>query len=345
LHKSVAIRYGPEMSITTRILGAARLEVSAQALSCMGMSFAYQLTDDAQSIATIHRAIELGITFFDTADVYGFGHNERLLGRALAGRRDAVVVSTKFGVVCDEGDFNSTHLANGRPEYVRQSIDASLERLGMDHVDVYYLQRADPDVPIEETVGAMAELVHAGKVGHLGLCDAPPDTIRRAVSVHPITALQSEWSVFSRDIEIEALGVCRQLGVGLVPYSLLGRGLLAGLVADPPPSSVDGVRNGQPRIRSDARAANLALIEQLRAIAAAHHVTPGQVALAWLHQQGDDVVPVPGAKRRRYLEQNVAAVHLELSVSDLVALDVLRPAAAPRLDGAEAARPAVPRPT
>jgi aryl-alcohol dehydrogenase-like predicted oxidoreductase len=319
------------MTITTRMLGAARLEVSAQGLCCMGMSFAHQQSDDVQSIATIHRAIDLGITLFDTADVYGFGHNERLLGRALAGRRDGVVVATKFGVVCDEGDFNSTHLANGRPEYVRQSIDASLERLGMDHVDLYYLQRADPDVPIEETVGAMAELVRAGKVRHLGLTDAPPEMIRRAATVHPITALQSEWSVFSRDIEIEVLRVCRQLGVGLVPYSLLGRGLLAGLVTDPPPPLGGGARNGRPAVRSDARAANAALIERLRSIAADHGVTPGQVALAWLHRQGDDVVPVPGAKRRRHLEQNLSTIDLALSSGELAALDVLRPAAAPRL--------------
>ncbi|HSK98187.1 MAG TPA: aldo/keto reductase [Euzebyales bacterium] len=326
----------------TRILGAKQLEVSTQGLGCMGMSFAYQLTDDAQSIATIHRAIELGITFFETADVYRFGHNERLLGRALAGRRDGIVVATKFGVVCEEGDFTSTHMANGRPEYVRRSIDASLARLGMDHVDLYYQQRADPDVPIEETVGAMAELVCAGKVRHLGLSDAQPDTIRRAVAVHPITALQSEWSVFSRDIEVEVLGLCRPLGVGLVPYSLMGRGLLAGLVADPPPRSANG--NGRPRIRSDARAANLMLVDVLRSIAAAHHVTPGQVALGWLHRQGDDVVPVAGAKRRRYLEQNVAAIDLDLSAGELAALDVLRPASAPRPDVTEAAWPAVPRP-
>lgn len=310
------------MTIATRSLGRSGPTVSAQGLGCMGMSFAYGPADGDEAVATIHRALELGVTFLDTADVYGFGRNEELVGGAIAGRRDEVVLATKCGIVPRGGARD----VDGSPDYIRSACDASLGRLGVDRIDLYYLHRPDTQVPIEESVGAMAELVAAGKVGHLGLSEASAATIRRAAVVHPIAALQSEWSLFSRDIEREVVGACRELGIGLVPFSPLGRGLLTGAVTTLDDLADDDFRRTNPRFQGENLAANLALVEVVRAIAAAKGATPGQVALAWVHAQGDDVVPIPGTKRRRYLEENVAALAVTLDADDLARLDGLRPA-------------------
>jgi aryl-alcohol dehydrogenase-like predicted oxidoreductase len=291
----------------------------------MGMSFAYGAPDADESVATIARALELGVTFFDTADMYGFGHNEELVGKALAPHRDEVVLATKFGIYLNPDDPSGRGV-RGDAEYVRQACDASLGRLGTDHIDLYYQHRPDVTVPIEETVGAMAELVEAGKVRHLGLSEASADTIRRAAAVHPIAALQSEWSIFSRDIEDEIVPACREHGVGLVPYSPLGRGLLTGTVGSLDQLSDDDFRRSVPRFQGDNLDHNLALVAVVREIAEAHGVTPGQVALAWLAAQGDDVVPIPGTKRRTYLEENVGAADVTLTPDDLARLDDLRPA-------------------
>ncbi|MFG1626659.1 aldo/keto reductase [Kribbella sp. NPDC049227] len=304
-------------------LGSSGAEVSRLGLGCMGMSFAYGTPDNAESIATLHRALDLGITFLDTADLYGFGANEELVGRAIADRRDEVFLATKFGIVGNPLT-DARRGVNGSPEYVRSSIDASLSRLGVDHVELYYQHRADPDVPIEETVGAMAELVEAGKVRYLGLSEASADTIRRAHAVHPITAVQSEWSLFSRDLEESVLPVCRELGIGLVPYSPLGRGLLTGAL--PTDLADDDFRRTLPRFTGENLEANLVLVEKVRAVAQRYDATPGQVALAWVLAQGNDVVPIPGTKRRRYLEENWAAVDLKLSDEDLASLSELTPA-------------------
>ncbi|MEV0803665.1 aldo/keto reductase [Kribbella sp. NPDC050281] len=306
-------------------LGSTGAEVSRLGLGCMGMSFAYGTPDDPESIATLHRALDLGITFLDTADLYGFGANEELVGRSIADRRDEVFLATKFGIVGDPRAA-ARSAVNGSPEYVRSSIDASLSRLGVDHVELYYQHRADPDVPIEETVGAMAELVEAGKVRYLGLSEASADTIRRAHAVHPITAVQSEWSLFSRDIEEAVLPVCRELGIGIVPYSPLGRGLLTGAL--PTDLADDDFRRTLPRFTGENLEANLELVEKVRAIAQQYDATPGQVALAWVLAQGNDVVPIPGTKQRRYLEENWAAVDLKLSGEDLASLSGLTPAGA-----------------
>jgi len=287
------------------------------------MSFAYGTPDDPESIATLHRALDLGITFLDTADIYGFGANEELVGRTIAERRDEVFLATKFGIVGDPL-AEARGAVNGSPEYVRSSIDGSLSRLGVDHVELYYQHRADPDVPIEETVGAMAELVEAGKVRYLGLSEASADTIRRAHAVHPITAVQSEWSLFSRDIEESVLPVCRELGIGIVPYSPLGRGLLTGAL--PTDLADDDFRRTLPRFTGENLEANLALVEEVRAIAQRYDATPGQVALAWVLAQGNDVVPIPGTKRRHYLEENWRAVDLKLSDQDLASLSRIAPA-------------------
>ncbi|HEY8527883.1 MAG TPA: aldo/keto reductase [Acidimicrobiales bacterium] len=316
------------MTVPTRALGRSGLTVSAQGLGCMGMSWAYGSAtdqDEAESIATIHRAIELGVTFLDTADVYGMGENEKLVGRAIADRRDQVVLATKFGIVLDPTNPN-VRTFNGRPEYVHQACDASLARLGVDHIDLYYQHRADAEVPIEETVGAMAELVEAGKVRYLGLSEASADTIRRAAAVHPIAALQSEWSLFSRDLEGEILDTCRELGIGIVPYSPLGRGLLTGAVASLDELDAADFRRTQPRFQGDNLERNLELVGVIREIAAEKGATPGQVALAWVQAQGDDVAPIPGTKRRRYLEENVAALDVELTPEDRSRLDALTPA-------------------
>jgi aryl-alcohol dehydrogenase-like predicted oxidoreductase len=313
------------MTLPTRALGQTGLTVSAQGLGCMGMSFAYGAPDADESVATIARALELGVTFFDTADMYGFGHNEELVGKVLAPHRDEVVLATKFGIYLN-ADEPSGRGVRGDPAYVRQACDASLGRLGTDHIDLYYQHRPDVTVPIEETVGAMAELVEAGKVRHLGLSEASVDTIRRAAAVHPIAALQTEWSIFSRDIEDEIVPLCRELGIGLVPYSPLGRGLLTGAVSSLAELADDDFRRTQPRFQGENLDHNLALVAVVREIAAAHGVTPGQVALAWLAAQGDDVVPIPGTKRRTYLEENVGALDVTLTPDDLARLDDLRPA-------------------
>ncbi|MFE2926132.1 aldo/keto reductase [Streptomyces goshikiensis] len=307
-------------NIPTRRLGS--LAVSAQGLGCMGMSHGYGASDDAQSIATLHHALDRGVTLLDTADFYGAGHNEELIGRAVAGRRDEVVLATKFGFANRLGEPT---LVRGDAAYVRQACEASLRRLGVDHIDLYYQHRVDPQVPIEETVGAMAELVQAGKVRHLGLSEAGAGTIRRAHAVHPITALQSEWSLWTRDLEAEIAPVCRELGIGLVPFSPLGRGFLTGRY-----SSVDGlaetdVRRSQPRFADGNLERNLAIVARIDELAAAKGVTTGQLALAWVQHRGDDVVPIPGTRRRQYLEENRAALAVELSPEDLAAIEAAAP--------------------
>lgn len=313
------------MTLPTRALGQTGPTVSAQGLGCMGMSFAYGTPDADESVATIARALDLGVTFFDTADTYGFGHNEELVGKALAPHRDEVVLATKFGIHLDENAPGGRGV-RGDAAYVRQACDASLGRLGTDHIDLYYQHRPDVTVPIEETVGAMAELVEAGKVRHLGLSEASADTLRRAAAVHPIAALQSEWSIFSRDIEADIVPACRELGIGLVPYSPLGRGMLTGTVGSLDELQDDDFRRTVPRFQGDNLGRNLELVAVVKETAAAHGVTPGQVALAWLAAQGDDVVTIPGTKRRTYLEENVGAVDVSLSADDLARLDDLTPA-------------------
>jgi aryl-alcohol dehydrogenase-like predicted oxidoreductase len=290
----------------------------------MGMSEFYGETDESEAIATIHRALELGVTLLDTADVYGRGANEQLVGRAIEGRRDEVVLATKFGIVRDP-DNPTRRGVNGRPEYVVKSCDASLRRLGVDHIDLYYQHRVDPDVPIEETVGAMASLIDAGKVRYLGLSEAAPETIRRAHEVHPITALQNEYSLWTRDLEDEVLPTIRELGIGLVAYSPLGRGFLTGRFRRPEDIPEEDFRHGNPRFQGENFYANLRLVERVREIAEEKDCTPGQLALAWVLEQGEDVVPIPGTKRRGYLEQNVAATEIELSEEELRRLDDAAP--------------------
>jgi aryl-alcohol dehydrogenase-like predicted oxidoreductase len=300
-------------------LGSQGLEVSRQGLGCMGMSEFYGPRDDTESIATIQRALELGVTLLDTSDVYGPHTNEQLVGRAIADRRDGVVLATKFGILRDPDDPTRRGV-NGRPEYVRQGCEDSLRRLGIDHIDLYYQHRVDPDTPIEETVGAMAELVSAGKVRFLGLSEAAPETIRRAHAVHPISALQSEYSIWSRQPEREILPTLRELGIGFVPYSPLGRGFLTGKLRSVDDLAADDFRRGQPRFQRGNIEANGAIVARIDALAAAKEATPAQVALAWVHAQGEDIVPIPGTKRRRYLEENVGALALELDTDDLAAL-------------------------
>ncbi|MGY1641982.1 aldo/keto reductase [Geodermatophilus sp. SYSU D00703] len=303
-----------------RVLGT-DLQVSALGLGCMSMSGQYGEFDDAESRATLARAVELGITFFDTADVYGPFANEALIGHALRDVRDRVVLSTKFGLVRAS---TGQHLGvNGRPEYVRQSCDLSLQRLGTDHIDVYWQHRVDPETPIEETVGAMAGLVEAGKVGHIGLCEAGPDTIRRAHAVHPLAAVQSELSLWSRDVEQDVLPTCRELGIGFVAYSPLGRGFLTGGITTTADLGDADYRRNDPRFKGDALDHNLGLVERVRAVAADLGCSPAQVALAWTLAQGDDVVPIPGTKRRTHLETNAAAEGITLSAEHLASLDQL----------------------
>lgn len=313
-----------EQEVRARRLG--ELEVSAQGLGCMGMSEFYGETDDAESSATIHRALELGVTLLDTADMYGFGRNEELVGRAIAGRRDQVVLATKFGIVRDENDPSARGI-RGDAAYVRQAAEASLRRLGVDHIDLYYQHRVDPDVPIEETVSAMAELVAEGKVRHLGLSEAGAETIRKARSVHPIAAVQTEWSLWSREIEDEVVPTCRELGIGLVPYSPLGRGFLTGRFTSRADFGDGDYRQEvQPRMAEGNLERNLAIVEALRELAGRKGVTAGQLALAWVQHQGADVVPIPGTKRRKYLEENVAATGVELSASELAEIETAVPA-------------------
>ncbi|PPK69734.1 aldo/keto reductase [Actinokineospora auranticolor] len=308
------------MSIPTRALGS--LQVSAQGLGCMGMSQGYGPGDAEESVATLHRALELGVTFLDTANVYGDGANEELLSGFLKGRRDQVVLATKFGIA---GRGPNGPAVRGDAAYVRESIEASLRRLGVDHVDLYYQHRVDPDTPIEETVGAMAELVAEGKVRHLGLSEAGADTIRRAHAVHPIAAVQSEWSLWTRGIEAEVLPTCRELGIGVVPFSPLGRGFLTGRLTATEIGDGD-IRAAMPRFAAENFDRNRAIVTALEELAAARGVTAGQLALAWVQAQGPDVVPIPGTKRRAYLAENAAAATIELSESDIAAIEAAAPA-------------------
>ncbi|MFC4082531.1 aldo/keto reductase [Amycolatopsis samaneae] len=289
----------------------------------MGMSQAYGVRDnEEESIATIHRALELGVTLLDTANVYGNGANEELVGRAIAGRRDEVVLATKFGIVWNGDQMG----ARGDAAYVKQSCDESLRRLGVDHIDLYYQHRVDPDTPIEETWGALAELADAGKIRYAGISEASAASIRAAHAVHPVTALQSEWSLWTRGIEAEILGTCRELGIGVVPFSPLGRGFLTGAVTSVKDLPEDDVRRGLPRFSDENFDRNLAIVDALRALAEKKGVTAGQLALAWVQSRGDDVVPIPGTKRRKYLEENVAAATLELSEEDIAAIEQAAPA-------------------
>ena len=302
----------------TQELGRQGLIVSRQGLGCMGMSAWYGSTDEHESLATIHRALELGITFLDTADVYGQGANEELVGRAIAGRRDEVVLATKFG---NRWFDDGTRTIDGSPEYVREAIDASLRRLNVDYVDLYYQHRVDAGTPIEETVGTMAELVEAGKVKYIGLSEAGPETIRRAHAVHPVTALQSEWSLWTRDPEAEVVPTIRDLGIGFVAYSPLGRGFLAGRFSSPDELEEGDFRKNHPRMQSANFETNRELADRVKKLAAEKGCTPAQLALAWVLSRGDDVVPIPGTKRRTYLEENAAAAEIRLSDEELQHLD------------------------
>jgi aryl-alcohol dehydrogenase-like predicted oxidoreductase len=315
----------------TRILGRDGLAVSELGLGCMGMSQSYGPADRAESIATIHRALDLGVTFLDTSDVYGSGHNEELVGEAIAGRREQVQLATKFSLTHnDRGGMT----IDGRPENVRARAEASLRRLKVDVIDLYYQHRVDPTVPIEDTVGAMAELVQQGKVRYLGLSEASATSIRRGVAVHPIAALQSEWSLWTRDLETAGgggvgedtvLDVAREHGIGIVPFSPLGRGFLTGAITSPADFEDDDFRKNHPRFQGEAFVANLRLVDAVRELAAEKGATPGQLALAWVLAQGEDVVPIPGTKRRSYLEENVAAAAVELTPEDLARLEAIAP--------------------
>lgn len=306
----------------TRNLGPQGLTVSAIGLGCMGLSQAYGPADDDESIATVRRAIDVGVTLVDTAMSYGAGHNERLVGRAIAGRRGEVVLATKVGIVRDEHGVR----VDARPDHIRGYLEASLGRLGVDHVDLYYLHRVDPAVPIEESVGAMAELVEEGKVGHLGLSEASVDDLERAVATHPITALQSEWSLWWREIEDDVVPAARRLGIGVVPYSPLGRGFLAGAItATSDAFGADDLRHGDPRFQGENLRRNQVILAELASLAVEDHVTTGQLALAWLLAQGDDVVPIPGTRRRERLEENAEAAAVELDPAAHARLEALAP--------------------
>ncbi|MFD9908271.1 aldo/keto reductase [Streptomyces sp. NPDC059063] len=311
--------------IPTVRLGAAGPDVGVQGLGCMGMSFAYGPTDADEARATLERALDLGVTFYDTADAYAMGENERFLAPFFRAHRDEVVIATKFALSLDPADPTKRIIRND-PDYIRSCVDASLRRLGVDAIDVYYMHRRDPKVPIEETVGVMAELVAAGKVKHLGLSEVTGDELRAAHAVHPIAALQSEWSLFSRDIERAVVPAAAELGVALVPYSPLGRGFLTGsFVSADKELGEDDFRRTQPRFTGDNAAANAALLEPVRTVAAAHGATPGQIALAWVHQQattyGLNVIPIPGTRKRTRIEENTAATHITLTESDLTLLN------------------------
>ena len=307
-----------------RLLGREGLKVPALGLGCMGMSEFYGASDERESLATLDRAIELGVTFLDTADMYGMGRNEELVGRAIRGRRDAVVLATKFGNVRDPNDPSRRGI-NGRPEYVRAACDASLRRLGVDVIDLYYQHRVDPGTPIEETVGAMAELVAAGKVRYLGLSEAASTTMRRAHAVHPISALQSEYSLWTRDPEEDVLGTCRDLGIGFVAYSPLGRGFLTGQIRRYEDLAEDDFRRQNPRFQGENFQRNLDLVDRIEEVAREKRCTPAQLALAWLLAQGDDIVPIPGTRSRHRLEENVGAMAITLSRGELERIDEVAP--------------------
>ncbi|GAA2018818.1 aldo/keto reductase [Pseudokineococcus marinus] len=317
-------------TLPTRTLGSAangtELAVSALGLGCMGMSAFYGALDEDESTATIHAALDAGVTLLDTADMYGPSTNEELVGRAIASRRDEVVLATKFGnEALPEGGFR----VNGRPEYVRFACDASLRRLGVDVIDLYYQHRVDTSVPVEDTWGAMAELVQAGKVRHLGISEAAPASIRRAHATHPVTALQTEWSLWTRDVEEDGvLATTRELGIGFVPYSPLGRGFLSGAIRSTDDLAEDDFRRANPRFQGENMTRNLQLVDEVRALADAKGATAGQVALAWLLAKGPDVVPIPGTKRRSYLAENVAAVDVELTREELDRLEAVLPVGA-----------------
>jgi aryl-alcohol dehydrogenase-like predicted oxidoreductase len=309
--------------VKTRELGRSGLKVSAIGLGCMGMSEFYGGADDENSTRVIHHAIDIGIDFLDTADMYGIGRNERLVGRAIRDRRDKVIVATKFG---NQRAPDGTYLGvNGKPEYVRQQCDESLKNLGIDVIDLYYQHRVDPNTPIEETIGAMAELVKQGKVRYLGMSEAAPATLRRATAVHPIAALQSEYSLWTRDPEPEVLPTCRELGVGFVAYSPLGRGFLTGAIKDIEDLEADDWRRNNPRFQGENLTRNLELVRRVEEIAARKKMKPSQVALAWVLARGDDIVPIPGTKRMAYLGENAAAVDIALSEDDLRTIDELFP--------------------
>lgn len=313
----------PANCMPRRRLGRSPLVVSALGLGCMGMSEFYGPRDDQESIATLHRALDLGINFLDTADVYGMGHNEELVGRAIRGRRAQVVLATKFGNVRDsQGAWLGV---SGRPEYVQQCCEASLKRLGVSHIDLYYQHRVDPSVPIEETVGAMARLVEQGKVRHLGLSEAAPATVRRAAAIHPIAALQTEYSLWSRDPEDEILAVCRELGIGFVAYSPLGRGIFTGQIKRFEDLAPDDYRRNAPRFQGENFQRNLDLVKRVEQIAAEKGCTASQLALAWLLARGEDIVPIAGTKRRKYLDENAGAVNVTLTREDLARLDEAAP--------------------
>jgi aryl-alcohol dehydrogenase-like predicted oxidoreductase len=307
----------------TRILGREGLEVSAIGLGCMGMSEFYGSSDEAVSVDLLHHAIDIGVNFWDTADMYGVGANEKLVGKALVDRRDTVVLATKFAV--RRGEDGAFLGVSGRPEYVREACDSSLQRLGVDHIDLYYQHRVDPEVAIEETVGAMAELVAAGKVRHLGLSEAGADTLRRASQVHPIAALQSELSLWSRDIEAEIVPACRELGIGLVAYSPLGRGFLSGAIKSLDDLAEDDWRRFMPRFQGDNFGKNLELVDRVEKLAASKGCTPAQLALAWVLAQGPDVTPIPGTRSRERLEENAAAADIALSDDELAEIDEVIP--------------------
>ncbi len=306
-----------------RRLGSGGPQVSALGLGCMGMSEFYGSGDDAESVCTIHRALELGITLLDTADMYGTGRNEELVGKAIADRRDKVFLATKFGIVRDAGGGRSI---SGRPDYVKTACDASLKRLGVDHIDLYYQHRVDPQTPIEETVGAMAELVQAGKVRHLGLSEASAQSVDRAAKVHKITALQNEWSLWSRDLEENGqLEAARRHGIGIVAYSPLGRGFLTGAIKSPDDFAPDDFRKHNPRFQGENFRKNLDLVQHIERLAAHKGCTPSQLALSWLLHRGDDVVPIPGTKRVKYLEENAGALEVELSDEEMREIDRIFP--------------------